>query len=164
MRLAAAGPVGRSRGRRTTRAPGHRDRCAVSYTPPPMTTTRLRLLTAGESHGPSLTGILEGMPAGLRLDEATIARDLARRQQGFGKGGRMALEQDRARITAGVMNGRTTGGPIALVIDNRDHANWADKDVPKNAMTTNVLLAAILVLFLFVGAQEAMGALKRIMG
>lgn len=95
-----------------------------------MTTTRLRLLTAGESHGPSLTGILEGMPAGLRLDEATIARDLARRQQGFGKGGRMALEQDRARITAGVMNGCTTGGPIALVIDNRDFANWADKDVP----------------------------------
>ncbi len=80
-----------------------------------MTTTRLRLLTAGESHGPSLTGILEGMPAGLRLDEATIARDLARRQQGFGKGGRMALEQDRARITAGVMNGCTTRSLVLLV-------------------------------------------------
>jgi len=94
-----------------------------------MAPTRLRFLTAGESHGPSLTGILDGMPAGVPLDEATIARDLARRQQGFGAGGRMKIERDHARITAGVMAGRTTGGPIALVIDNRDHANWANKDV-----------------------------------
>lgn len=94
-----------------------------------MAPTRLRFLTAGESHGPCLTGILDGMPAGLRLDEATIARDLARRQQGFGAGGRMKIERDHARLTAGVMAGRTTGGPIALTIDNRDHANWASKDV-----------------------------------
>lgn len=94
-----------------------------------MNTTRLRFLTAGESHGPSLTGILEGMPAGLRLDAATIDRDLARRQQGFGAGGRMKLERDHARITAGVMAGLTTGGPIAFSIDNLDHAAWADRDI-----------------------------------
>jgi chorismate synthase len=92
--------------------------------------TRLRFLTAGESHGPSLTGILDGMPAGLPLDAAIIARELARRQHGFGKGGRMQIEADRARITAGVMDGHTTGAPIALVIDNLDHANWRDRDVP----------------------------------
>jgi chorismate synthase len=94
-----------------------------------MFTTRLRWLTAGESHGPSLTGILDGMPAGVPLDEGVIARELARRQRGFGAGGRMKIEQDRARITGGVMAGRTTGGPIALVIDNADHVNWADRDV-----------------------------------
>jgi len=91
--------------------------------------TRLRFLTAGESHGPSLTGILEGMPAGLVLDEAVVARDLARRQHGFGAGGRMKLERDHARITAGVLAGRTTGAPIALSIDNLDHAAWADRDI-----------------------------------
>ncbi len=94
-----------------------------------MFTTRLRFLTAGESHGPSLTGILEGMPAGLRLDEATLARDLARRQQGFGAGARMQMEQDHARITSGVLAGFTTGAPIALVIENKDHANWAQRDI-----------------------------------
>ncbi|HEX5052877.1 MAG TPA: chorismate synthase [Planctomycetota bacterium] len=94
-----------------------------------MATTRLRFLTAGESHGPSLTGILEGMPAGLPLDEATIARDLARRQQGFGAGGRMKIERDHARITAGVLAGTTTGAPIALSIENRDHAAWARRDI-----------------------------------
>jgi chorismate synthase len=95
-----------------------------------MFTTRLRFLTAGESHGPSLTGILEGMPAGLRLDEAALARDLARRQAGFGAGGRMKIEHDHARITGGVMAGLTTGGPIALVLANADHANWRDRDIP----------------------------------
>jgi chorismate synthase len=94
-----------------------------------MFTTRLRFLTAGESHGPSLTGILDGMPAGLRLDEATLARDLARRQAGFGAGSRMKLEHDHAHITGGVMAGLTTGGPIALVITNADHANWHDRDI-----------------------------------
>lgn len=94
-----------------------------------MFTTRLRFLTAGESHGPSLTGILDGMPAGLRLDEATLARDLARRQRGFGAGGRMKIEHDHARITAGVMAGLTTGGPIAVSLPNIDHANWAERDI-----------------------------------
>jgi len=90
----------------------------------------LRFLTAGESHGPALTGILEGMPAGLPLTPDDINRDLARRQQGYGAGGRMQIERDQARITGGVMNGRTTGGPIALVIENRDWKNWAERDIP----------------------------------
>lgn len=91
---------------------------------------RLRFLTAGESHGPRLTGILEGLPAGIPLSEAVLARDLARRQRGFGAGGRMQLEHDHARISAGVQAGRTTGGPIAMSIDNADHAAWADRDIP----------------------------------
>lgn len=94
-----------------------------------MFTTRLRLLTAGESHGPGLTGILEGLPAGLALDEAMIAAELQRRQQGFGAGGRMRIEHDTAQIRGGVMAGRTTGGPLALWIENRDFANWRDRDV-----------------------------------
>jgi chorismate synthase len=86
-------------------------------------------LTAGESHGPSLTGILEGMPAGLPLDESMVARELARRQRGFGASARMKVERDRARLTAGIMAGATTGAPIALIIDNLDHANWAQRDI-----------------------------------
>lgn len=89
----------------------------------------LRFLTAGESHGPELTAILEGLPAGLPVDSEAIARELARRQQAYGAGGRMKIEQDRARITAGVMAGRTTGGPIALTIANKDWKNWADRDI-----------------------------------
>lgn len=92
--------------------------------------SRLRLLTAGESHGPTLSVILDGVPAGLRLDSARIDAELARRQRGLGSGARMRLEADHARLTAGVMAGRTTGAPIALAIDNRDHRNWADRDVP----------------------------------
>lgn len=94
-----------------------------------MFTTRLRFLTAGESHGPSLTGILEGMPAGVPLDEAAIRKELGRRQAGYGSGGRMKIETDHAKITAGVMAGRTTGGPIAFVIDNADYKNWRERDV-----------------------------------
>jgi chorismate synthase len=89
----------------------------------------LRFLTAGESHGPSITAILEGMPAGLPLSSADIDRDLARRQQGYGSGGRMKIERDHARITAGVMDGKTTGGPIALVVENLDHAKWRDREI-----------------------------------
>lgn len=91
--------------------------------------TRLRYLTAGESHGPSLTGILEGMPAGLRLESAQIDRELARRQRGLGAGGRMKIERDHARVTSGVMAGATTGGPIAVVIENLDYGSWAGRDV-----------------------------------
>ncbi len=94
-----------------------------------MTDTRLRLLTAGESHGPLLTGILEGMPAGLTLIPEDITRELARRQTGYGSGGRMQIEQDRAHITGGVMAGQTTGAPISLIIGNRDWKNWAEKDI-----------------------------------
>ncbi len=95
-----------------------------------MNNTRLRFLTAGESHGPLLMGILEGMPAGLPLTPEQVNRELLRRQQGYGSGGRMQIEQDRARFTGGVMAGQTTGGPIGLVIRNRDWKNWAAKDIP----------------------------------
>jgi chorismate synthase len=86
--------------------------------------TRLRYLTAGESHGLQLTAILEGCPAGLPLSAADIDRDLRRRQMGAGRGARMAIERDRVTIVGGVRYGRTTGAPIALVVPNRDAANW----------------------------------------
>jgi chorismate synthase len=89
----------------------------------------LRFLTAGESHGPSLMAILEGMPAGLRLDEGEINALLRRRQVGHGSGGRMRIERDIARIAGGVLNGRTTGAPIAIEIENRDFANWRDREI-----------------------------------
>lgn len=87
----------------------------------------LRILTAGESHGPKLTLILEGMPAGLPISGEQIQTQLARRQQGYGAGERMKIESDTVRITAGVLQGMTTGGPIALEIDNRDFSNWQGK-------------------------------------
>jgi chorismate synthase len=85
----------------------------------------LRLLTAGESHGPRLTAILEGIPSGLRIDPAFVDRDLARRQHGYGRGGRMKIEQDRALFEGGVRGGVTLGSPIAIGIENRDFANWS---------------------------------------
>ena len=90
----------------------------------------LRLTTAGESHGPGLTCILEGMPAGLTLDQDAINRDLARRQLGHGRGGRMKIERDQVEVTAGVRHGRTLGGPIALQVANRDYANWEERMNP----------------------------------
>jgi len=94
----------------------------------------LRYLTAGESHGPELNAILEGLPAGLSLQPADINLDLARRQKGYGSGGRMAIEKDQARITSGWMRGETTGGPLAMTVINRDWRSWQDKDIPP--MTT----------------------------
>src|SRR6266536_5743964 len=85
----------------------------------------LRLLTAGESHGPRLTAILEGIPAGLRIDPDFVDRDLARRQHGYGRGGRMKIESDRALFEGGVRGGVTLGSPIAIGIENRDFANWS---------------------------------------
>jgi chorismate synthase len=89
----------------------------------------LRFLTAGESHGPSLIAILEGMPAGLPLTPDDLQVDMQRRQKGYGSGGRMGIEKDSVRITGGVLGGQTTGGPLALHIENRDWAHWRDKDV-----------------------------------
>ncbi|MCU0495871.1 MAG: chorismate synthase [Anaerolineae bacterium] len=94
----------------------------------------MRFLTAGESHGPALTAIVDGIPAGLALTLEDINRELERRQQGYGSGGRMQIEKDTVMITGGVMNGLTTGGPIALVVQNRDFKNWKEKEIP--AMTT----------------------------
>ncbi len=87
----------------------------------------LRFLTAGESHGPCLTAIVEGLPAGLVVDVEAINRDLARRQGGYGRGGRMNIERDRVEILGGVIAGQTTGAPVALRIENRDWANWRDR-------------------------------------
>ncbi len=83
-----------------------------------------RFLTAGESHGKALTAIVEGMPAGLRLDEDFIAHDLKRRQGGYGRGSRQRIEHDRAEILSGVRHGVTMGSPVTLVIWNRDWENW----------------------------------------
>src|SRR5262245_6574645 len=90
--------------------------------PPPM--DRFRFLTAGESHGPTLGAIVEGVPAGLALTEADVEVDLARRQRGYGRGARQTIEQDRARILSGVRHGLTIGSPILLELENRDWANW----------------------------------------
>ena len=90
----------------------------------------LRYFTAGESHGPALVAILEGMPAGLPLPADVVDRELARRQRGYGAGPRMKIERDRARILSGVMAGQTTGAPLAFLIENRDHAKWQGREVP----------------------------------
>jgi chorismate synthase len=89
----------------------------------------LRFLTAGESHGPSLTAILDGMPAGLPITPDIINKELARRQQGYGSGGRMKIEKDAVQILGGVMAGETTGAPIAMLVENADHAKWKGKAI-----------------------------------
>src|SRR5215217_9491462 len=90
----------------------------------------LRFTTAGESHGPGLTAIVEGLPAGLELSPDDVDRDLARRQLGHGRGGRMKIESDRAEVYAGIRHGRTLGSPVALRIVNRDFANWEERMSP----------------------------------
>jgi len=87
----------------------------------------LRFLTAGESHGPCLTAIVEGLPAGLAVDTEAINRELARRQSGYGRGGRMDIERDKAEILGGVISGHTMGAPVALRIANLDWSNWRDR-------------------------------------
>ena len=89
----------------------------------------MRLITSGESHGPALVAVLEGLPAGLPLKPEMINFELARRQKGYGSGPRMKLERDEAQILGGVMDGNTTGGPLALLIPNRDHDKWRGKAV-----------------------------------
>ena len=90
----------------------------------------LRLVTAGESHGPGLTCIVEGLPAGLQVAPDDLNRDLARRQLGHGRGGRMKIESDAAVVTAGIRHGRTLGSPVALQVANRDYANWEERMNP----------------------------------
>ena len=85
---------------------------------------RIRFLTAGESHGPALGVIVEGVPAGLPLTAESLATDLARRQRGYGRGARQAIEHDRAEILGGVRHGATLGSPILLLVRNRDWENW----------------------------------------
>jgi len=86
----------------------------------------LRFLTAGESHGPALTVIVEGLPAGLTIDRASIDADLRRRQGGYGRGGRMKIESDSVEVLSGIRHGKTLGSPVSLLIRNRDHDNWRD--------------------------------------
>lgn len=92
---------------------------------------KLRYLTAGESHGPSLTAIVEGLPANLDISEEDINRHLARRQLGYGRGGRMQIEKDRVTFLSGIRWGKTLGSPVTLSIANRDWANWEKKMSPR---------------------------------
>ena len=87
----------------------------------------IRYLTAGESHGKALVGIIEGVPSGLSISEEYINQKLSRRQKGFGRGGRMRIETDQVKILSGVRFGKTLGSPISLMIENRDWENWKDK-------------------------------------
>jgi chorismate synthase len=89
-----------------------------------------RFTTAGESHGPGLVAIIEGMPAGLSLDRDALDRDMARRQLGHGRGGRMKIESDSVEIRSGLRHGHTLGSPIAVLVANRDYANWEDRMNP----------------------------------
>jgi len=89
----------------------------------------LRFLTAGESHGPSLTAILDGMPAGLPITSEMIDKELARRQKGYGSGGRMKIEKDTVQILGGVLAGETTGAPVAVLVENADHVKWKGKAI-----------------------------------
>src|SRR5688572_2349523 len=89
-----------------------------------------RFTTAGESHGPGLVAIVEGVPAGLALDREVLDRDMARRQLGHGRGGRMKIERDTVEIRAGVRHGRTLGSPIAVLVANRDYQNWEERMNP----------------------------------
>jgi chorismate synthase len=90
----------------------------------------LRFTTAGESHGPGLVAIVEGLPAGLELDRERIDREMARRQLGHGRGGRMKIERDAVEVRSGVRHGRTLGSPVALLVANRDYANWEERMNP----------------------------------
>jgi chorismate synthase len=89
-----------------------------------------RFTTAGESHGPGLVTIVEGLPAGLELAPEDIDRDLARRQLGHGRGGRMKIESDRGEVTSGIRHGRTLGSPVSIRVANRDYANWEERMNP----------------------------------
>lgn len=86
----------------------------------------MRFFTAGESHGPCLTAIIEGLPAGLVIDLEAVNRDLARRQQGYGRGGRMKIEKDTAEVLSGIRFGQTLGSPVTLAVRNRDWVNWGE--------------------------------------
>jgi chorismate synthase len=89
-----------------------------------------RFTTAGESHGPGLVAIVEGMPAGLEIDREALDRDMARRQLGHGRGGRMKIERDSVEVRSGIRHGRTLGSPVALLVANRDYENWEERMDP----------------------------------
>jgi chorismate synthase len=93
--------------------------------------TQLRWMTTGESHGPRVTAVVDGLVAGLPLLAADVDADLARRQRGYGRGGRMKIEHDRVTFTAGVRDGRTLGSPVCMTIENRDYASWTERMAPE---------------------------------
>ena len=84
----------------------------------------MRLITAGESHGRALVGVIEGLPAGITINEERINADLARRQEGYGRGGRMKIETDKVEVLSGMIGGKTIASPLAFTIKNRDYENW----------------------------------------
>ncbi len=94
----------------------------------------IKFVTSGESHGKCLITVLEGIPAGLTLSVEHIDQELFRRQQGYGRGGRMSIEKDTAEIVSGVRTGKTTGAPITLIINNKDWVNWKDRKLPPITM------------------------------
>jgi len=102
----------------------------------------MRYVTSGESHGRALTAIVTGVPAGVPIDSAAIDADLARRQSGYGRGGRMAIESDRALILSGVRFGRTIGSPVTLTVANRDWDNWTDVMAPQGSATSSARVTA----------------------
>lgn len=96
-------------------------------------------ITAGESHGPGLVGVIEGVPAGVSLTRQMIDQDLGRRQKGYGRGGRMAIERDQVEIWGGVRHGQTLGSPVALTVTNRDYANWKESMSPDPGISDRVV-------------------------
>src|SRR3954454_20483097 len=92
--------------------------------------TTFPFTTAGESHGPGLVAIVEGLPAGLAVDREALDRDMARRQLGHGRGGRMKIERDAVEVRSGIRHGHTLGSPVALLVDNRDYSNWEERMNP----------------------------------
>ena len=107
--------------------------------------SHLRVTTAGESHGPGEICIVEGIPAGLELEASAIDRDLARRQTGYGRGARQAIESDHCRFLAGVRRGRTLGTPICILVENRDHANWRHSMAPEKDMAGGEMPAPLTI-------------------
>ena len=119
-----------------------------------------RFVTAGESHGPALTALVEGAPAGLSLSADDIDLELRRRQGGYGRGGRMRIESDRAEILSGVRHGQTLGSPITLLVRNRDWANWTDAMSPAPSDAEGDDQAMRRVFFPRPGHADLVGALK----
>ena len=103
-----------------------------------MNMNKIRFLTAGESHGKALIGIIEGIPAGLVINADYINKQLVRRQKGYGRGGRMKIEKDQVQILSGIRKGKTIGSPIALMIKNLDWMNWKEvMSVEPSLISTN---------------------------
>jgi chorismate synthase len=128
---------------------------------------RLRLLTAGESHGPGLVAILEGLPHGLNVEKAAVDADLARRQMGYGRGGRMKIEKDEIEVLSGLRGGKTLGSPLAMVVRNRDFASWTEimdpfaTPAPGKALTRPRPGHADLAGALKLGLKDARDVLER---